>query len=113
MQVGTNGYFTFEMFTGYIPFIFHENVNHSLVAPFFSDIDIELGFGQIDYEIHTEITSQSILSQVNSLINDQAQTNFNGKWLLVAMWDKVPPYPGYSNDTVRYLYLCCAPLSSL
>ena len=62
------------------------------MAPFFTDIDISVGIGQIQYEIHTENTSEFILSQVNSLINEQAQTEFNGEWLLVATWDDVPPF---------------------
>ena len=61
-----------------------------MVAPFFTDIDITSGVGQINYEVHTEATSLSILSRVNSLINHHAQTEFNGVWLLVATWDGVP-----------------------
>ena len=70
------------------------------MAPFFTDIDITQG-GQIDYEIHTVTTSQSILSEVNSLINEYTQTEFNGEWLLVATWDNVPPFG--DNSTVRYI----------
>ena len=62
------------------------------MAPFLADIDISEGVGQIDYEIHTEATSESILYEVNSLINEHAGTEFNGKWMLVATWDDVPPY---------------------
>ena len=63
------------------------------MAPFFTDIDISTGIGQIDYEIHTKRTSESILSLVNLVIND---TDFNGEWLLAATWDDVPPF-GDSN----------------
>ena len=97
-QIGTNGYFTFDGFTGYSPFTFNENTTQSLVAPFFTDIDIS-GGGQIVYEVHTVTTSQSILSEVNSLINEHTQTQFNGEWLLVATWDNVPPYG--DNSIVR------------
>ena len=89
-QVGTNGYFTFDGFTGFSPFTFNENTTQSLVAPFFTDIYISTGVGQINYEIHTPTTSQAILSQVNSLISNYAQTQFDGVWLLVAAWDGVP-----------------------
>ena len=58
------------------------------MAPFFTDIDIS-HVGQINYEVHAEATSQSILSRVNSLINLHAQTEFNGEWMLVATWDGV------------------------
>ena len=65
-------------------------------ATYFTDIDVS-GLGQIDYEIHTTATSQSILTQVNSLISEHKQTQFNGEWLLVATWDGVPPYRDYTN----------------
>ena len=65
-----------------------------MVAPFFTDIDIRFGIGQINYEIHTTATSASLLSQVNFIINEHAQTDFNGVWLLVATWDDVPPFGG-------------------
>ena len=73
-----------------------------MVAPFLFDIDISGGVGQIDYEIHTVTTSQSILSEVNSLINEHTQTEFNGEWLLVATWDNVPPY-GYNSIVCNLL----------
>ena len=92
LQVGTNGYFSFTGFSGFGSFLFNENTTLPLVAPFFTDIDISGGIGGIDYELHTEDTSQSILSQVDSVINDHAGTNFNGRWMLVATWDNVPPF---------------------
>lgn len=92
IQVGTNGYFTFIGYTGYTPFLFNEGTTLPLVAPFFADIDISNGVGQINYEVHTDDISDSLLSQVNSLINDHAGTEFNGRWMLVATWDQVPPY---------------------
>ena len=90
-QVGTNGYFTFKRFFGYIPLSFNETTTQSLVAPFFHDVDIR-HVGEVSYEVHTAATSQSILSRVNSLINHHAQTEFNGEWMLVATWDDVPYY---------------------
>ena len=107
MQVGTNGYFTFQYFTSFSPFIFNENITQSLVAPFFTDIDISYGVGQIDYEIHTVTTSQSILSEVNSLINEHTQTEFNGEWLLVATWDNVPPFGFSFDNSVRKCSFVC------
>ena len=71
--------------------MFNENTPQPLVAPFFADIDITEG-GFIGYEIHTDSTSPSLLSQVNSLISDRTATEFYGAWLLVATWDHVPPY---------------------
>ena len=92
MQVGTNGYFTFDVFAGFVPFTFNENVSLSLVAPFFTDIDISTGVGQIIYEIHTLPTSRRIISKVNSIIKKQTKENFRGEWMLVATWEDVPQY---------------------
>ena len=71
------------------------------MAPFFTDINIASGVGSIYYEIHTNNTSGSILSRVNSVINEHTETNFNGEWMLVATWDQVPPFGG-STSIVRY-----------
>ena len=90
-QVGTNGYFTFDGFTGFFPFLFNENVRLSLVAPFFADIDIRRG-GQIIYEVHTQSTSSALFSEINLIIEQNLQTEFSGQWLLVATWDDVPPF---------------------
>ena len=78
------------------------------MAPFFSDIDITSGIGEIDYEIHTGISSESILSQVSSLISQRAQTEFIGKWLLVATYDGVPPFGDDSVVSMLFdlLHLC-------
>ena len=67
------------------------------MAPFFTDINIARGIGQISYEVHDDSTSESLLSSVDSVINNNMQTNFHGEWLLVAKWDNVPHYSGGNN----------------
>jgi hypothetical protein len=91
VQVHTNGYFTFDGYDDYSPYDFGSE-NRSLVAPFFSDIDISNGRGQIRYEIHTEETSWHILSEVNQLIQNCTGKHFRGNWLLVATWEDTPWY---------------------
>jgi hypothetical protein len=99
VYVGTNGYFTFDgSFTGFIPFPFNKR-NISLAAPFFTDIDIGLGIGQIEYEIHTETTSQEIFAEVSTLIRNHTQKQFEGKWMVVATWEDVPAFAGNYNIT--------------
>ena len=95
--MGTNGYFTFDGYTGYSPFLFDANSDQSLVAPFFSDIDISYGTGEISYEVHSESVSEPILSSVDTVINEHMQTDFHGEWLLVAKWDNVPHISGGPN----------------
>ena len=93
LQVGTNGYFTFDEYYGYIPFNFGEDMQYSLVAPFFADFDIRgENNGGVSYEVHRRDTSEDILSTVNSFITDREGTVFNGEWLLVATWTEVSPY---------------------
>ena len=67
------------------------------MAPFFTDIDISVGIGQINYEIHTRSSSENILSLVNLIINKQTETEFSGNWLLVSTWDNVPQFGGDYN----------------
>ena len=101
--MGTNGYFTFDLFDGFSPFHFNEFRSISVVAPFFADIDISRGIGEINYEIHTDVTSQSIISRIDSLISEHMQIEFNGKWLLVAQWDGVPQFGGDVNIVSMFI----------
>ena len=105
LQVGTNGYFTFDEYYGYIPFNFGEDMHYSLVAPFFADFDIRgENNSNVSYEVHRKDISEDILSTVNSFITDREGTVFNGEWLLVATWTEVSPY--MRNGMVRLvLYL--------
>ena len=105
-QIGTNGYFAFDdSFIVFSPFLFNENTPE-VVAPFFTDINIASGsgLGQIYYETHTRSTSLSFLSQVNSVINEQAETTFNARWMLVATWYNVPPF-GDNSVVSLFLFL--------
>ena len=103
--MGANGFFTFQPFDEYSPFEFYGNRNISLVAPYFADTDISKGIGSVTYEVHNDsiIPSSNILSQVDSLIVEHKQTQFSGKWLMVAEWKNVPPFG--NNDIVR-LRMC-------
>ena len=108
--MATNGYFTFDFFNDYSPFIFDESSRRSLVAPFFADIDISGGIGAINYEIHNDVTSQSIISRIDSVISEHMQIEFHGKWLLVAQWDGVPEYGGDINTVsiaIVFIYTAC------
>ena len=75
------------------------------MAPFFTDIDISNGVGTIYYETHTRATSEYILDGVNSVINEQAETDFYGEWMLVATWSGVPPFGDTSVVSSYLLYL--------
>ena len=70
------------------------------MAPFFTDIDISIGVGQVIYAVYNDTIPEPILSSVNLIINEHMLTNFHAEWLLVAKWDNVPKY-GSSINTVR------------
>ena len=88
----------------YAPYLFPGSGLHSIVAPFFTDTDISGGVGRIRYEIHTNATSQHLLSNVNNLINEHMGTEFSGEWLLIAEWNDVPAF-AQPLDNVSYQYL--------
>ena len=93
IQVGTNGYISFDkVFTEYATFEFPGAGQVTLVAPFFSDIDISKGTGRISYEVHTRRNSESLFSKVNSIINEEMGTDFFGAWLLLAEWRNAPEF---------------------
>ena len=95
IQVGTNGYFTFdEAFTDYSSFVFPGVGVNTLVAPYFCDIDVSNERGSIRYEVHTRRTSQSLISKVNSLISDYMNTEYSGSWMLIAEWKNAPQFGG-------------------
>ena len=103
MQIGNNGIFSFnEAYSHWSPELFPGTTssvqNGHLIAPFWDDVDISgIDGGMIYYQVHTatgsNTTSLQLLSQVNNFINTVENGSFTGVWMLVAMWDKVHPYP--------------------
>ena len=87
------GYFVLDhVLISYIPRLFPGYGRYSLVAPFFTDIHIRSGVGQVRYEIHTTTTSECLLSNVNKLINEHTGMGFSGEWLLIAEWRDAPAF---------------------
>lgn len=96
-QIGTNGVISFEQpFTHHIPSLFPSDLTFIssayLLAPFWSDVDISF-YGSIFYEVHAT-PSSPLLSQVNEFISNYTETDFTGRWMLVAQWDEVHQFPG-------------------
>ena len=71
------------------------------VAPYFSVSLYHVG--KVSYEVHTTTTSMSLLSKVNSLIDEHMQTQFSGEWMLVAEWKDVVPSNFYEFSLLRYV----------
>ena len=64
----------------------------TLVSPFFADIDVSKGQGDIRYQVHTLAQSPALFADVNKIINEAKGTAFAGKWLLLAEWNDVPEF---------------------
>ena len=52
-------------------------------------IYLKYNLARVSYEVHTASTSLSLLSKVNSLIDEHMETQFSGEWMLVAEWKDV------------------------
>ena len=82
------------------------------MAPFFTDIDISFGIGQIIYAVYNDTIPEGILSSVNSVINEHMLTDFKAEWLLVATWENVPEF-GSGSSNVRSQYSILITYSSI
>ena len=101
--MATNGIISLQQpFTHHVPYSFPSEFTFIssafLLAPFWSDVDIRQ-HGSVKYEIHSG-SSNSLLSQVNNFISNYTETEFCGTWMLVAEWNQVPQYPGFSATSV-------------
>ena len=99
--MGTNGLLSFD--TSYNSFSnqqFPGNFfisSRYLVAPFWDDVDIRDGSGEISYEIHT---SGYYLDEVNLFLRRKRPSDFVGTWMAVIYYDAVHPFFGLSSPEV-------------
>ena len=93
MQVCSNGLISF----GY-PFIQHQPQQFpitemlAVIAPFWSNVNIGSGVGNIYYHLYTDTRSSLLLRASKEL--SQFTGDFNSTWLMVVTWDGVPQYGG-------------------
>ena len=110
IQVGTNGLLSFG--TGYNSFVTQQFPGNAviqslyLVAPFWDDVDIRFGNGDISYEIHE--TGSFFLDQVNAFIQERRPTEFEGTWMMVVFYDAVHEFSffGTSLEVCRHKNTC-------
>ena len=96
-QINTNGIISVNQpFLDFEPQLFPYDSLY-LVAPFWADVDIRGGVGNISYQVYS--TGSPPLNTVNTIISDEENINFTAHWMLVAEWDEVPAYQG-SPDQV-------------
>ena len=95
-QINTNGIISANhSFHYYEPQLFPLQSRY-LVAPFWDDVDISRGVGNISYQVYS--TGSPLLDIVNTIISDEENINFTGHWMIVAEWDGVPEIGGRPNQ---------------
>ena len=92
-------------FNDFIPRVFPIEFLY-LVTPFWADVDIERGMGDVSYQVYS--TGSSLLNIVNSFISDERDFNFNGHWMLLAQWNSVSSYINPTNEASCIMILCIA-----
>ena len=98
--MGTNGIISFQRGFYYwwpspFPTYSHYIQSRYVVAPFWSDNDIRIT-GDICYEVHERVDASTAI--VSEYISHNTGTNFKGRWMLVAQWENVHPYPHGSQN---------------
>lgn len=103
MQVGTNGIVSFgnSAYNPYTNSLFPVSGQY-LVAPYWDDIDLRYGNGRLSYEVHD---SGFYLNEVSRFIARRRPSDFQGTWMAVIFYERVPPYPAASSTQVRILTL--------
>ncbi|XP_033095614.1 mucin-like protein [Anneissia japonica] len=62
-----------------------------IVAPFWTDVDLTKSYGDVFYQVHD--TYDSVIKDANQRIRTNfSHLQFNGTWMLVVTWYKVPQY---------------------
>ena len=121
-KVSTNGFisFTNKYFSSY-PSRFPLSTNAYLVAPFWSDNDIRQS-GDVYYvSLNSANGNTKLFKDVNDFIDSHnVQSSpvniekFEGKWMLIAQWEQVHPFPhGSSNNYYTKYYGSYTQLVSL
>ena len=98
LQISTNGYISFDRaFASPYPTRFPGFTYTSLVAPFWSDVDIRRD-GKVFYNVYMKTTSSYIERATHDVRQFSRFDSFTAHWVLVVTWDRVPNYPDGSGS---------------
>ena len=106
--MGTNGLLSFgDSYNSFSNQQFSPSDTRYLVAPFWDDVDIRGGNGDIYYQTYNNDSDDSkfFLDQVNGYLQTVRPTGFEATWMMVAFWDGVHPYFGAFNPEVSTIQL--------
>jgi fibulin 1/2 len=98
VYVSTNGYISFDRaFASPYPTRFPGFIHTSLVAPFWSDVDIRKE-GNVFYNVYLDTKSSYIERATHEVRRFSRSGSFTARWVLVVTWDRVPNYPDGSGS---------------
>ena len=109
--MGSNGVLSFgQSFYEYIPERFPIPYGDTpLIAPYWTDIDLSGGVGNVTYTVYTIENGSSYIDQVNEFIHVATSTveaidiNFNATTMLVSQWINVCPFGNQQCSEVNNL----------
>ncbi|XP_072171933.1 uncharacterized protein [Diadema setosum] len=90
LYVNTNGLISFgEAITTYTPVQFHQGIDQSYIAPFWSDVNTNIA-GTVSYRQKTRTSREDpIFQEADRIVCKTLQLHFDSTWLLIATWHEV------------------------
>ena len=92
--MSSNGVLSFgNSFYDYYPQIFpYMYGDYPLIAPYWTDIDLRGGVGDVRYTVYTTESGSSYIDEVNKFLDNTENGTFTATMILVAQWIDVCPY---------------------
>ena len=105
--MGSNGVLSFgRSFSEFTPQRFPYG-DIPLIAPYWTDIDLRGGVGNVRYTVYTIESGSSYIDQVNEFIHvatvEAIDINFNATTMLVSQWINVCPFGNQQCSEVNNL----------
>ena len=103
--MSSNGLLSFGSgFSAYSPRIFPRSGSPPLIAPYWTDIDLSGGVGNVRYTVYTTENEESYIDQVNEFLVNKID-GFIATTMLVAQWIDVCPLGDQFCSEVNYLII--------
>ena len=103
--MSSNGVLSFgNSFNNYNPQRFPYGV-YPLIAPYWTDIDLRGGVGNVRYTVYTTENGSSYIDQVNEFLDNTENGTFTATMILVAQWIDVCSIDDYLCFEVIYIYI--------
>ena len=102
--MSSNGLLSFGSgFSDYLSQIFPRSGPPPLIAPYWTDIDLSGGVGDVRYTVYTTENGESYIDQVNEFLANETD-GFIATTILVAQWIDVCPFGNHFCSEVPKLH---------